>query len=152
MALKLYQTLSFSTLSTSIILLYLTWIASLSTLQLIQKSIIWKHNAGTKLTIFLNYHIKSKNGNIAESEQHSMNWTALEKLTLCWWLSLLFSDDVQNRLLSVKQNIFHTHHLTTPIENTIRHKQHSSTYFNWIGNKTISSGSKINTHSCIIHV
>lgn len=37
----------------------------------------------------------------------------MQKLTLCWRLSLLLSYDVQNWLLGMKQNIFHTHHLTT---------------------------------------
>lgn len=97
--------------------LYLIWIASLSTMQLIQKKAPSENTmqAPNKQTIFLNYNIKSKNSNT-----DNINWTAEQKLTLCWWLSLLFSDDVQNRLLSVKQNIFHTHHLTTHIENTIR--------------------------------
>lgn len=107
-----------------------------------KKSIVWKYNADTQPKIFSNYNNKSKNSNT-----DSRNETAVQKLTLCWWLSLLFSDDVQNRLLSVKQNIFHTHHLTTNTENTIRHKQVSPTYFNRIGNKTISSDSTINIHA-----
>lgn len=41
----------------------------------------------------------------------SQQWQELNGLTLCWRLPLLLSDNEENGLLSVKEDVLHSNHL-----------------------------------------